>query len=185
MKTANNEYHRTFMNNRLKIDIWKTQIGDNLFKYSWHIHYEGNSWYTYDWRIPQDVWWIAIDIWIHVDIEAAKIIYKSIIDHYNDMFVGIQNERNLITEGYVGYNMVDVINFPPFEYFEDKIRRFKGPITYAPSLSDYPISYAIDSANASDGIYWELGYIVMTHDEYEEKLANGQINQNDIYLIVN
>lgn len=172
------EYSQSFMSNRLTIKIWEKKIEHNLKRYQWHIRYESNSWYTFNWDIPWDISKIAPDIWIYIDIEAAKIIYKSIIDHYNDMFVGIQNERDFITEGYVGYNMVDVINFPPFECYEDEIKRFS-------CLSDYAIRYTTNDTNVSDGTYWVPNYITMTHDEYERKLAAGQINQNDIYLIIN
>lgn len=192
------EYTRTFMSWRLTITIWRQRLSDEYVKYRWHIHYESNSGYTFDWDIPADIGEIAKNLWYHIDIEAVKIIYNSIIDHYNDMFVGIQNERNLITEGCVGYNTVDVISFPPFEYFEDEIRRIRRSYDLltstrtnndliTPYTYDYPITdsnyetWALSSYDwRSDCIRWYI-----TDEEYERMKEDGELQKNAVYLIIN
>lgn len=182
------ECTRTFMSWRLTITIWRQRLSDEYVKYRWHIHYESNSGYTFDWDVPAGIGEIAKNLWYRIDIETAKIIYNTIIGHYNDMFVGIQNERNLITEGYVGHNMVDVISFPPFEYFEDEIRRIRRSserldiITATPfedtsfADADYSIWYTTHSTN-------HINYV--TIEEFDRIRENWELEGNVCYLVIN
>lgn len=177
----------TFMSWRLTITIWRQRLSEEYVNYRWHIHYANNSGYTFDWDIPADVGEIAKNLWYHIDIEVAKIIYNSIIDHYNDMFVGIQNERNLITEWYVGYNRAEVISFPPFKYFEDEIRRIRRSFDLPTSIrtnNDLIIPYTNSNYEmwASPSYGWRC-YI--TDEEYECMKENGELQKDAIYLIIN
>ena len=193
------ECTRTFMSWRLTITIWRQRLSDEYVKYRWHIHYESNSGYTFDWDIPADIGEVAKNLWYHIDIEAAKIIYNNIIDRYNDVFVGFQNERNLITEWYVGHNRAEVISFPPFEYFEDEIRRIRRsydlltstrthddlftPYTYDdyPTLTDS--NYQIWASYSCNWICDGIRYI--TDEEYERMKESGELQKDAAYLVIN
>lgn len=208
-KRFDDAYTKTFMNGKLRITIYKQKVDENRTRYHWCIQYESPSMYRFTWNIPEDIDKIVKELWEFIDIEAAKIIYNTITDHYNDTFVGIQNERNLITEWYIGYNDVEVIRFPPFEYFEDEIRRMRRntttttifnwwtPITsiWAPITNiwtwtnDYPTyswrlwDYELWPAVRDTRDWNYIEYI--SSEEYERLKANGELKSNAMYLVIN
>lgn len=166
-------FTRKYMKWKLEISIWKVPIGYEV-RYQWLIKYKTpTAWIIYERVVPEDREKIAIDLWMYLDIEVAKIIYNVITDRYNDALVEMQNGGRYVSEAEVGNNTVINILFPPFEQFEDQIRRNRFSSSITTIFNNWsPITTASGTISSGDvNLYADDRYIT----DYRIWVANDEL----------
>lgn len=151
-------FRKKFMKWKLTIDIYND-------KWEWLIQYDNMSW-----LIPQDIKYIINDLCINLDIEVAKIIYETIIDHYNDTIVEMKmSECGICDRQDVGHNTVAQVSFPPF------------PVTYTTTKNIWDFGIYADSIGPYVNSLNEIIYC--THQQYYEWHNNGWLQDSKVYFI--
>lgn len=117
---------RRYMKDKLEIRIWP------MWKIGWedcrssHVSFTTSNWIRLEWDLPHSLYNVATDLWRYLDIEVARIVYDQIRMHFNATLWEIQMEKlngGFMAEGSNETPQLTQLNFPPFEEFENEIRR--------------------------------------------------------------
>ena len=207
-----NTLTKTFMRDKLTIKIWPMWDLGNGLAWSGHISFRTMAWYLFEWDIPHDLYEIAKDLGIRIDMEAAKIIYDQIRIHFNQTLCDLQ-----ILDGLPLTSNVTQVMFPPFEEFENDIRRHRIPTTVTvwwtpttyigntPLITAYHSDYEermsrleremrernsmydrmVERYREQDNRNHMDNINYMTQEEYEQKREAWELEANTMYLVYN
>lgn len=204
-------YRQTYMKGKLEITItplWNVDgLGhDTMWEdcRSWHMKYRTDRWTILEWDIPHDLYSILTDLALALDEEVAKIIYKEMESHFNDLLYYVQRDGVLTAGWDLLVANVTQVRFPPIENFRvelsmirwlnpnQRITRTTDAITRNDAFADTFGSLSDDFRNNMYHVWPRVSgdvphdYTrVLTADEYEELRQNGELNSWEVYLVLN
>lgn len=210
IQDAGTELTNIYMNGRVEISVRPIPLGDNTF--GWRIKFQSRDGVNYVWALPgPDLYSILTDLAKDMNQDVAIVIYEAICEWFNNTLLQYQMEiwPTLARDS----NCVQML-FPPKENFReelrlieiekwsrfdpygtsigermsiDDIRRtldgFAAPRdvltrTQTPTITAWATPRA-ETAEIADCVNY------LTSDEYERKKANGELNPNTVYLVLN
>ena len=198
---------KTFMNWRVAITVWpNTPTTLHPDEFYWLIEFQNKDGKRYKWVIPwPDLYTILPDLARDMSIDVAEVIYEALWEWFNDTLWAYQLDSWPIREGDIINITRFAIQFPPREYFREELhlieleREWRLHPTITPTITTMgnfeqfyrernyltydhaPIitAWATPTVGLADCVNY------LTSDEYERRKANGELNPNTVYLVIN
>lgn len=210
-------FSKTFMNNNVRITVWKnpSPTFTNQEPYSWRIEYHSRNGSDYVWNIPGPaLYTILVDLARDMSIDVAEVIYEALWEWFNETLYLYQMDDWYITANMVALTNCYQIMFPPREHFREELHLIElerewrlhptMTTTVANRVSFDDMQRAFEefhnereqhliyahtptitawATRQNDAIADCVNYL--TSEEYERKKANGELNPNTVYLVLN
>lgn len=204
---------KTFMRWRVTITVWpNTPTTLHPDEFNWTIRFQSRDGVVFNWTIPwPDLYSMLPDLARNMNQDVAEVIYEALGERFNETLRALQMGLLPIRESIFLPNVTQ-IQFPPREYFREELRLIEiekwsrlHPHIYGASIAErisredmensfeQMRDYLITDTRVPTITAWAMPQNdatadcvnYLTSEEYERKRANGELNPNTVYLVLN